>query len=252
MKTQLILFSVCHKKVESIPADRTVIGVGPNGSAIGAACTDCTGDNISQKNSSYCELTALYWIWKNVSCDYVGLEHYRRFFFTKGQLIARPMGADEIARIVESGKVILPKPHKCGCTVYEDYAANHDIADLETCRNIIAEDYPEYLGDFDGVMSGTQYSLANMFVMPKTMLDEYCAWLFDILFKAEKHIDILTKDAYQTRVFGFLAERLFNVWLRHKNPDIFYAPVYNIGDCPIVVRIKGKLSSNSNKAKIKR
>lgn len=240
MDNQLILFSVSHKKVDGLPPDRSVIGVGANGSSIGAQYTDCTGDNISGKNQSFCELTALYWIWKNVNCKYVGFEHYRRFFFTRGQLIARPLNREEIVKILGAGSVIIPKPHKCGCSVYEDYARNHNIADLDKCRAIISADCPEYLSDFDAVMSSSEYSLANMFVMPKELVDEYCSWLFGILFKAEKLIDISGRDSYQVRVFGFLAERLFNVWLHHKHLKIFYAPVFNVGDCPIAVRIKGK------------
>ena len=68
-------------------------------------------------------------------------------------------------------------------------------------------------------MNQKKIYLFNMFVMKKELFDSYASWLFDILFELEKRIDISSYDNYQKRVYGFLSERLFNVWLR-KNGNL--------------------------------
>ena len=53
----------------------------------------------------------------------------------------------------------------------------------------------------------------NMFVMRRDLLNEYCEWLFAVLSELEKRLDISSFDVYQSRVFGFVGERLLDVWL---------------------------------------
>lgn len=73
------LFVVTHKEVNKIPEGRVLIGVGRN-DIKNVEVYDCAGENIAEKNANYCELTALYWIWKNSDAETIGMEHYRRFF----------------------------------------------------------------------------------------------------------------------------------------------------------------------------
>lgn len=238
---KITVFTVTHKEVEGIPADRTVIGVGGNKNLKCAQLYDDTNENIAQKNSSYCELTALYWIWKNDDSPYVGLEHYRRFFTNKNIFKSKPLSCKKLLKKLEGCDIIVPKKSNLKMTVYARYKRGHVISDMDTCREIIKTDFPEYLQDFDFIMNQRKIFMTNMFVAKKDLIDGYCKWLFEILFKAEKFISLEGRNGYQSRAFGFLSERLFNVWVCHNKLKICYLPVHNIGDSLICLKFKGLL-----------
>ena len=196
---------------------------------------DNTGDNISLKNANYCELTGLYWSWKNLKCDYIGLCHYRRYFCatkhgrdydskTKAILLRA-----DYEKVLRQYDVILPEKRNYYIEIVRSqYEHAHNKRDLDEVERIISERHPEYLDAFFLVMNRRKLHILNMFVMKKELFDEYCAWLFDILFELEKRIDISRYDAYQARVFGFLGERLFNVWLEKKKLKIKEIEVVNL------------------------
>ena len=181
---------------------------------------DDTGDNISAKNANYCELTGLYWAWKNLKCDYIGLCHYRRYFAhaVSGSDMEKKKLAilqrTDYEKLLKQYDVILPKQRNYFIeTVRSQYEHAHNKNDLALTEQIVAELYPEYSEAFCKVMGGTKLHIFNMFVMNKEKFDEYCQWLFTILFELEKRIDISSYSQYEARVFGFLSERLLNVWL---------------------------------------
>lgn len=193
---------------------------------------DNTGDNISSKNANFCELTGLYWAWKNLQCKYIGLCHYRRYFATKGRggslegkrqrIIAR----SDYEVLLDKYDVILPQKRNYYIeTVRSQYEHAHNKRDLDEVEKIICERYPEYYETFNKVMSQTRLYILNMFVMRKELFDEYAAWLFHILFELEKRIDISSYNQYEARVYGFLSERLFNVWLTKKQLKTVEVPV---------------------------
>ena len=195
---------------------------------------DNSGINIAGKNSSFCELTGLYWAWKNgvfENNEYVGLVHYRRYFAGKALYLKKKQIASEseLLTILEKYDVILPRKRNYFIeSIYSHYQHAHHIKDLELTRAVITELQPEYLKSFDTVMQGRKLHLYNMFVMPSEKASEYCHWLFSILFELEKRIDVTQYDNYQKRVFGFIAERLFNVWILYNQLNVKYLPVVNL------------------------
>lgn len=182
---------------------------------------DNSGDNISEKNRNYCELTALYWAWKNLQADYVGLVHYRRHFSykgAKGEKKEKVLDSNTLRSLLKQYDVILPKQRNYFIeTNYSQYVHAHHKEDLDITRQIIQEIYPDYLCEYDEVMKKTTGHRFNMFIMKYEKFDEYCNWLYSILFELEKRLDISDYSAYDARVFGFVSERLLDVWLNTKN-----------------------------------
>ncbi len=229
------IYVVAHKKYDIPKMEGYVpIQVGAAKGADLGYLKDCGGDNISEKNPHYCELTALYYIWKNEHADdIVGLVHYRRYFCTKKTLNPKKniLSYAKARKMLESCDLIVPyKMHRQGRTIREDYGQFHNVRDYDECRTIISEQCPEYLEAFDAVSASKDLCQYNMVITKKETFDCYCAWLFGILFELERRVDISSYDAYNQRIFGFLSERLFNVWILHNQLKMKKLEVYNIED----------------------
>ena len=182
---------------------------------------DDTGANISDKNPVYCELTAVYWAWKNLTADYIGLVHYGRLF--AGKQVKRHWVKDkrpyvlkqkELAPVMHTVDVILPKRRKYYIeTLYSHYAHSHGEEQLKMTRQIIEELCPEYLDAFDIVMKRTWGNMFNMFIMKQEYFQQYCGWLFPILEELEQRIDTSEMSAFEKRYIGRISECLMNVWI---------------------------------------
>ncbi len=209
--------------------------VGAEGKADLGYTKDNTGDNISAKNPNYCELTGMYWAWKNLNCDYIGLCHYRRYFAHKPESDSEEekkiaiFSKSDYEKLLLKYDIILPEKRNYYIeTVRSHYEHAHHKSDLDEVEKIIIEKYPDYNGVFQKVMNRTRLHIMNMFVMKKSLFDEYCRWLFSIEFELEKRIDVSSYDSYNSRVFGFLSERLFNVWLEKQNLKFAEVRVINL------------------------
>ena len=100
---------------------------------------DDVGENISWKNKNFCELTGLYWIWKNSSADIIGLVHYRRFFYAGrvNALMNHRLSSSQIERYLVKYDLIVPKITKYSRSVREIYKEKHHIEDWNLTREII-------------------------------------------------------------------------------------------------------------------
>ena len=113
-------------------------------------------------------------------------------------------------------------------TNYSQYVHAHHTADLEVLEKVISEKYPQYMSAYKRVMKSTRGYRFNMCIMRKDLLNDYCCWLFAILFAVEKNLDISGYSSYDARVFGFLSERLLDVYIEHNQPELTTLPVLHL------------------------
>ncbi len=185
---------------------------------------DNNGDNISNKNPYFCELTGLYWAWKNLDADFIGLVHYRRHFTTyRGNLNSSEkrfrhiLNTSNLQRLLEQKPIIVPKKRNYIIeNLHDHYEHTMYVEPLNLAHDIIDEKYPDYLPAFNRLHERTSAHMFNMFVMPKELLDSYCTWLFDILFTLESRITpemLANYSDFHKRFYGRISELLLDVYL---------------------------------------
>lgn len=174
---------------------------------------DDEGDNISEKNPRYCELTALYWAWKNLDADYIGLAHYRRHFAGSGE--RGVLTSEEARNLVARASVVLPKKRRYIVeTVGNHYAHTFDGAHLSAVRKSLRQLSPEVLPAFEDHLNCRSAHIWNMSIMRRDVLDVWCSWLFPTLEDIESIIDFSNMTPFEARVVGRLSERMLDPWLK--------------------------------------
>ena len=200
---------------------------------------DSDGSNISEKNSSYCELTVLYWLWKNSDANIKGLCHYRRFFSNNPLLTISELDIcadNSISDHILSDKqienclleydAIVAKPYRpYPDNEYTDLRRWCYESDIVTLRKVLSHKYPAYIEVFDKVMESTNISHFNMIIAKSTLFDQYANWLFDLLSEYEKSSNIQNYDTQHKRLYGYVAEALLNVYLQKNEINVKYAKI---------------------------
>lgn len=177
--------------------------------------TDDAGENISARNRQYCELTALYWIWKHAKEDIVGLAHYRRHFLLPKDWPTRMREYDV--------DVILPTPLYVAPSIEGNYKSRHDPLDWDFLMEFLMESQRETGREAKKFFAGNLYSPCNMFIMKRKVLNQFCSWLFPILETVVAHGGE-KEDSYLNRYPGFLSERLITFYFGRESSG--YKVVY--------------------------
>ena len=201
---------------------------------------DNIGNHISGKNANYCELTGLYWIWKNTDDSYKGLVHYRRYFGRNNlsNKISDICSYEHLLNCLKSVDIVLPYVEYFKQNAKEEillHCCTEEIFDK--LRQIIETKYPDYIETYDRYFNENKASLFNMLFCKREIFDAYCEWLFSILFVLEKQVDLAKLNTYQQRLYGFLSERLLNVWVSKNKLVVKQLPVIHM-ELPVFDRIR--------------
>lgn len=232
------VYIITHKEFNMLyPKNYMPIQVGKNNTKLELPYeSDDSGDNIAFKNPNYCELTGIYWILKNCNLkEYIGIVHYRRYI-SKNTLIKKLIDGKSINKILKKYDIILPNkfffPRKVWNNYYE--AGSGKEIDLIKLKNIITTDYPDYIDAFNKIVNSNSASYCNMLITSKVLFKEYHEWLFEVLSKLEKKVDLSNYTKSEARIYGYLSEILLNVWVEKKGLKIKYLPIlftdYNFKD----------------------
>ncbi len=189
---------------------------------------DDTGDNISDLNCYYAELSGVYWVWKNYTdADCVGICHYRRFLTSEeGYAFTEA----EYERILEEYDIVTTKQLELPGSYRNGFGAHHKVETLDETGRIIEALYPEYYDTFVSLVHQNKTYFGNIMVAKKALFDAYCDWLFTIFFELQKRIDLTFEDEYHKRVFGFISEFLLYVWVTANQYRAYECRVAIIGE----------------------
>lgn len=206
---------------------------------------DDEGDNISEKNPNYCELTAQYWAWKNLkNIDFIGLCHYRRYFKIENkklfnrdkyvipfsELSLVKIDEKKLKKILSKYDIIISKPIIYPYDLHTNYCYAHLYDDYQILKYIIQTKYPEYLESFNHIFSNNnKLSHYNMMIASFSLFADYSVWLFDVLNEVEKKVKI-SEYPFQKRVFGYMSERLLMVYIHYNKLKTKHLPVYFLDD----------------------
>jgi hypothetical protein len=171
---------------------------------------DCQGENISRKNVNYSELTGLYWIWKNrlqnSSDAYAGLVHYRRIL---------NMSEDDILRLADNDiDVVLPYPMPYEPDIEEHHKRYIKEADWNALLTALKELQPEYAEAFRDILKQQYMYNYNIIMAKKSVLADYCSWLFPLLERIEQLSDPVG-SARADRYIGYMGETLETLYFMY-------------------------------------
>ena len=168
---------------------------------------DDTGENISDRNRQYCEMTAAYWIWKNRQHDWVGIEHYRRHLLVEPEMLD-----DDV-------DVILPLPYICYPNEAAQFRRFVSESVLNALLRALKDFHPDEYSKYYSIILGKYQYTYNLLCARWNVFDDYCSWFFEITEYMEGMADEVP-EIRDTRALSYVAEVLTNIYFMSKQDSL--------------------------------
>jgi len=172
-----------------------------------SSLTDDTGENISCKNKQYCEMSAVYWVWKNTSHAWKGIEHYRR------HLLVRP------EQLQDGIDAVLPLPYLCYPNTAAQFRRFVSEPVLQALLRALWELYPDRFEEYRSILYGQYQYTYNLVCARTEVFDAYCSWFFRTAEYMERMEDKIP-ELGNTRALSYVAEVLTNLYFMSSSWNI--------------------------------
>ena len=191
-------------------------------------------DNISERNREYCELTAHYYVWKNIHTEgNIGFCHYRRFF---------NLSVNDADKILKEYDIILPTKDYRGGINADSFVNCVTREDLYIALQAIKKVSPEYYSSAEYYLFHYNGFIGlNMFITSRKIANDYFQWSFSILDYCYKHIKF-SEYSRLRRVVGYIGEFLLPIYCFHHRLKIKYVNI--ISNPNIIKRLTPKFLLN--------
>lgn len=207
---------------------------------------DDTGDSISGRNATYCELTGLYWLWRNCGADHKGLVHYRRHLASPdparrraGDRLARVATGSELLSLLSEVDAVLPRRRRYYVeTMRSHWDHTQPPEQLAEAERVVADLEPAYSAALSRALSRRGAHMFNMLVARADVFDAYCAWLFPLLDELTRRLDPASYPPFQARYPGRVSELLLDPWLEVNG--VTFAELPTVSPEPVDWFAKGK------------
>lgn len=225
---KLKILVVCHKADPYIKTDPPYLPIHA-GAALHPDLNlgfqkDNEDDNISEKNPRWCELTALYWGWKNIKdVEYIGLCHYRRYF-------DKDISKDNIDTLLKGKDIILLDRIFMTCNVQTRMQELTTMEDYHIFIDTLLKFHPDYKkAVLDYCCNSYRFIRCTMFITKKEIYDDFCETFFPVFSEVEK---IIKPHGYTrlNRCVAYFGELSLGIYVTHNKLKRRYLPMKAYGD----------------------